>query len=441
MSRVDNLRVLRKAVNKTHGAGTMDLAINVAPLDIPRLSTGSLAFDFALGGGIPVGRVTLFWGSESSGKTTAAYRIGGIAQGLCANCLRRVSDLEVVEIVDKATGEVEYLAEATCDCYSAGLIEPKPRPSEKTQTGTLRQVEIKVKDEKTGKEKTKKVSAFSERLKVYEENSYEEFRIALIDVEGAWDLSWGKKVGLDERRMIYVRPQTAEEAIDIYESLMLTGAVDYLIMDSIAQLTPSAEIKASTMDWQQGLQARLVNKWNRISTAALTIVARDYGHTPTQVWINQERTDISKKMGSKKMKPGGNAQKFTASVDAYMWASGWQKAQRDTDLKEGFHMEMGKEVAMNFNIMKNKTAPAKVTGSYIMSVVGRSAGEIIDLPYVLAQADKYGLVRKESATKWWLGEEVFKTKGAMLAKMEQPDVLFALKDALLKKMIQTREEM
>jgi RecA/RadA recombinase len=352
-----------------------------------------------------------------------------------------VPDLEVIEDVDAETGEVTYHAEGTCDCYKRGLFKPRPEPDEQNQQGGLKQIEVE-EDDGDGKTKKRKTTAFAERLKRYEENSYEEFRVAFVDVEKTWDSKWGEKLGVDSRRLIYVQPQTAEEAIDVYESLILTGAINLLIMDSIAQMTPSEEVRASTMDWQQGLAARLTNKWNRITVAAMTKVMKEYGHVPTQIWINQERIDIQKKFGSKKTKPGGNAQKFTPSVEVYMWSSGWVKASRDSDLKEDFRGEIGKEVNMNFQVQKNKTAPAQATGSYVMSVIGRQAGQVIDLPYVLAQAEKYGIVRKQDKpVKWFLGDEEFKTKGAMLAKMEDKEVFLGLKDALLKKMLSTLEEM
>jgi hypothetical protein len=213
-----------------------------------------------------------------------------------------------------------------------------------------------------------------------------------------------------------------------------------LIVDSLAVMTPSAEVEASTMDWQQGLQARLLNKMNRLAQSALNVVAKERGRVPTQLWINQERVDIQKKFGKKEKLPGGKAQMFSASVIVNMWASKWEKATADADLKKDFQMEVGKEVRMNFHVEKNKTAPARVTGNYVLRLAGREAGKIVEGPYVLAQAQKYGLVRKESTSKWMLGDEEFKSKSALLARMEDPRVFRALKRGILERMLKAQAE-
>lgn len=235
--RADRLAVLRAAANKKYGHGTIELAGRMKPLPVPRLTTGSLSFDYALGGGLPVGHVTIFRGSESSGKTTAATRIGGLAQDLCANCLRRpAGGIEVEEQVDEETGEVVRVAHATCDCARTGLFRPRQIESE------------------DGNE-------FRARAKRYQDNSYEEFRVAYLDVEGTFEDAWALQLGCDPARMVRVRTATAEETIDLHDELVRTGSVDLLVIDSLAAMTPNTEVEASSVEWQQGLQARLLNKF------------------------------------------------------------------------------------------------------------------------------------------------------------------------------------
>ena len=89
-SRMDALKKFAQVVDKKHGAGTV--AMGVRHLAVPRLETGSLSLDIAFGGGVPVGRTTIFYGDKSSGKTTTAYRTAALAQRLCSNCLRKVDD-------------------------------------------------------------------------------------------------------------------------------------------------------------------------------------------------------------------------------------------------------------------------------------------------------------------------------------------------------------
>lgn len=416
MSREDNLTALRSAIEKRHGRGRIGRASMMRPHDIPRIPTGSLSLDFVIGGGLPIGRTIMFRGPESSGKSTTSQRIAGIAQGLCANCLRPPADLTVEEAENKDTGEVEFRAVAKCDCAASGLYVPRKAPNETEP-------------------------AWRSREAAYRKNSFEEYRVALVDMEASYDPSWGEVLGLDNNRLVHVIPDTAEEAIDIYCALLSSGSIDMIIMDSIAAMTPSKEIEASAEDWQQGLQARLVNKFVRKAQSASNQVAADWGRVPTQVWIQQEREKIGISFGDPTVVPGGKGQLFACSVIMQMWSSKWKKGVVDGDFKAEFQIDLGREVRMNFRTIKNKTFPAKGTGSYTMGIAGSHRGEVLEQPYLLAQAEKYGAVRKESDRKWWLGDETFTSKASMLARMEEPEVRGTLKKVLLERMLGSLDAM
>lgn len=409
--RMDAIQRFAAEVKKSHGNSVFGFAHQARRRKTRRISTGSLALDFATGGGIPAGRTTMIFGQQSSGKSTQAYRIAGIGQKLCANCLRPASELEVVEVVaDADTGEVVYLSNGKCTCFAEGLYEPTPEPKEKED-------------------------AFAERCKLLEANSYEEFRVALVDMEGSLDEDWAKKVGLDTKTLLYVIPDTAEEVIDIYDSLLRTGTTDMIILDSIAAMTPSAEIEESAEDWQQGLQARLVNKFVRKVQSSSNAVYGDYGKTPTHIWINQVRTNIAAKYGDKSVLPGGRGQRFATAVEIKMWPSDWKKDDTNTDLDKQHHGMMGKEVRLNFKIEKNKTSAAQGEGGYVLTVAGPKKGDIDEFGYVVQLCEKYGFIRKESGNKWFLGEEQYKTKGDMLSRLEDPDVYAQLRGELLTLML------
>ena len=205
----------------------------------------------------------------------------------------------MVELFDENTGEVEYEQRGHCDCFALEMFEAIQYPDEKKQD-------------------------FNDRVSRYHENSYEPYTIALIDMEGSFDHEWAANLGLDERTIVYVRPDTAEEAIDIYDSLMRTGAVDMMILDSIAALTPSKEVEESMEKWQQGLQARLVNKFIRKVQASANAVYQDYGRMVTQVWINQVREKIGVMFGDNTTIPGGKGQGFATSVEVKMWTSAYE---------------------------------------------------------------------------------------------------------------------
>lgn len=389
-SRLDALRRFSAAVDKKHGAGTV--AMGVRHLAVPRLETGSLALDISLGGGVPVGRTTIFYGDKSSGKTTTAYRTAALAQRLCSNCLRVVEGRQIVEQEDAATGEVTWHQEGHCDCFATGLFEPRQYPDEK-------------KDE------------YAARLARYKENSYEEYRIALFDYEGSYDVRWAAQLGLDERLMVYVRPATAEEGIDIYDSLMRTGAVDLFILDSIAAMTPSKEIEESVEKWQQGLQARLINKFCRKTQSSVNSVAQEYGRVPTQLWINQLRMKIGVMFGNPETTPGGMGQGFVSSCEVKLWTNGYDVQEVESIGGDDKDLQVAKGVRVNFSVEKNKTAPPKGKGSYTMDL---ETGAVDQVNLYVSLCERFGELAKDAQGRWRLGDRVFTSKKAALEAMQEP---------------------
>jgi len=417
MGRRARLVELVGKINEQHGRSTVGIGAALRPADIPRVSAGSLSFDFALGGGVPLGKVMLLYGDPSSGKTTSAYRIMGNAQKLCANCLRPAKDYEVVkvkdEVLDPSTGEVleeeVHKARGTCDCFQVGILKPK-----------------KYSDEKS--------SDFNDRVAGYKENSYEEFVVMLVDAEGAFNHGWGQCVGLDSRVMLYVCPDTAEEIVDVYDSMLRTGSVDMVCLDSIAAMTPSAEVDDSAEQDHMGEAARIMNRFCRKIGATANAIFADYGRLITQVWINQPRVNIGGGMFAKKTTlPGGKQQLFASSVTVKMWANKWE-IDNQIDGKEENKMSVGRSVRMNFLVEKNKTAPAKINGGYKMCIVGEDKGSVDELGFMVDVAQKYGAIEKFK-TSWILGEEKFLTKKAMLEKLGDPVVKDRLRRSLLVKML------
>lgn len=408
--RLKQLKILSTKINERHGSSTIGVGASMKPMLIPRLRTGSLQFDFALGGGIPIGRATMFQGEKSSGKTSSMYRIMGMAQNLCANCFRVVNDLEVAEVKDPETGEVAFEGKGTCDCFKANLWEPKQFQKEADKD-------------------------FKDRKKALEENSFEEFRVALIDAEGAYEPDWAHRLGMDNRRLLYVCPDTAEEAIDIYGSVIRTGSVDLIGLDSIAALTPSVEVEESVESWQQGLAARLVNKWVRLVNAGINAVYKEHHRLVTQMWINQVRQAIGKMYGDSTVLPCGKGQGFATSVEVKMWASEWEREAFLNEMNKEHHMERGVKVRMNFKVVKNKTSPSQTSGSYIMEVAGPDRGKVDEFNFVHDLAEKYGIIEKLSASKWKFGDSEFKRHGDLCDALREPSVFDSMKEVLLEKMI------
>lgn len=414
MAMNEKLKNLKSAIRKEHGQVAISMANS--RMEIPRITSGSLAFDRALGGGYPAGRTTILRGEESSGKTDAAYRAIGNAQNLCANCLRPAQELEFHEEED-ADGEIVVVASGYCDCYEKGLMKTVQYP-----------------DENKNEHKA--------RIKALHENSYEEYRAALIDVEDVYTPDWAARHGIDGRRLLYLKPYTAEQTIDLYDELIRTGAVHLVVLDSIAAMAAKEEIEKSAYENStQALLARIMARFTRREVSAVNFVSQYYRTLPTRIWINQEREKLNIQFGDNTVMPGGNAQKFAGSIIVKMWASKWNKEVQDQDLKKDFQMSIGTKVDINFKTIKNRTAPAFQRGSYTMWVAGENAGKIDELPYFLAMAEKFGLFRSEgdgNKKKWFVGDEEYGKKGDAIDRIQKPAVYAEMRRIILEKMMRYR---
>jgi recombination protein RecA len=131
---------------------------------------------------------------------------------------------------------------------------------------------------------------------------------AFIDAEHAFDVTYARAIGVDTERLLVSQPDSGEQALDIVEMLTRSGAVDMVVVDSVAALTPKAEIEGEMGDAHMGLQARLMSQALR----KLTGVAYKAG--TTLIFINQLRQKIGVTFGNPETTTGGNALKFYASV-------------------------------------------------------------------------------------------------------------------------------
>lgn len=163
---------------------------------------------------------------------------------------------------------------------------------------------------------------------------------AFVDAEHALDPEWARKIGVDIDALIISQPSSGEQALEITEALVRSGAVDIVIVDSVAALTPQKELDGEMGDAQMGLQARLMSQGLRKITAATNIT-----HT-TVIFINQLREKIGVMFGSPETTTGGKALKFYASVR--------MDIRRIEQLKEGTEI-IGARTRIK--VIKNKMAP------------------------------------------------------------------------------------
>ncbi len=209
--------------------------------------------------------------------------------------------------------------------------------------------------------------------------------VAFVDAEHALDVGYARKLGVRTEDLLISQPDTGEQALEIVETLVRSGAIDVLIVDSVAALTPRAEIEGEMGDSHMGLQARLMSQALRKLTAAIN------RSNCLVIFINQIRMKIGVMFGNPETTTGGNALKFYASVRL--------------DVRRIGAIKNGEDVTGNrtaVKVVKNKMAPpfAKIEFDLMYGEGISIEGDIIDL------AVKHDIVEKSGAWYSYNGERM-----------------------------------
>ncbi|PIR53505.1 recombinase RecA [Candidatus Peregrinibacteria bacterium CG10_big_fil_rev_8_21_14_0_10_49_10] len=317
-------------IEKQYGEGAIMKMDGAAFRDIAKFSSGSLALDIALGGGIPEGRIIEIYGPESSGKTTLS--------------------LHAIAEVQRAGG-----------------------------------------------------------------------RAAFIDAEHALDVQYAKKIGVDIDNLLVSQPDNGEQALEITETLVRSGGINIVVIDSVAALTPQAEIDGMMGDSHMGLQARLMSQALRKLTA---IVSKTHCSV---IFINQMRMKIGVMFGNPETTAGGQALKFYSSLRLDVRRI--DKIIEKTGSGEG---AASQEIVGNrtrVKVVKNKVAPPFRQAEFdIIYNKGISKeGDILELGV------RYGVLEKSGA--YFRQGEVTLGQGKEQARaylMENPKLASALEKEIRK---------
>ena len=323
---MDRDRAVEQAISqieKQFGRGSIMKMGEQPVIDIPVISTGSLALDLALGiGGVPRGRILEIFGPESSGKTTLALHIAAEAQA------------------------------------KGGMV-------------------------------------------------------AFIDAEHALDTGYARKLGVNIDNLLVSQPDSGEQALDIVEILVRSGAIDVLIIDSVAALVPRAEIEGEMGDHHMGLQARLM------SQALRKLTAITHKSMTCVIFINQIRMKIGVMFGSPETTTGGNALKF--------YATQRMDIRRIGAIKEGDQI-VGNRTRVK--VVKNKIAPPFKDAEFdIMYGFGISKeGDIADLGV------SFGIIEKSGAWYSFGGERIGQGRQNVKRFLaENKDIMGKIADLIMEK--------
>lgn len=241
--------------------------------------------------------------------------------------------------------------------------------------------------------------------------------VAFVDAEHALDPEYAKKLGVDIDNLLLSQPDSGEQALEIVEALVRSGGVDLIVVDSVAALTPRAEIEGSMGDAQMGLQARLMSQALR----KLTAITSKTG--TTIIFINQIRMKIGVMFGNPETTTGGNALKFYSSLRVEV-RKGKKLESGTGDDKEANGNEM------KIKVVKNKVAPPFRTAMVdIMFNEGISrAGDLLETGVRLNIVEKSGAFYSYAGTK--LGQGKLK---AMTFLKNNPDLMAEIEKVVREK--------
>lgn len=242
---------------------------------------------------------------------------------------------------------------------------------------------------------------------------------AIIDAEHAFDRFYAEKLGVDVNNLLISQPDNGEQALEIAEQLIRSSAIDILVVDSVAALTPKSEIEGDMGDRNVGLQARLMSQAMRKLTGTISRT------NTTCIFINQLREKIGVMFGPSETTTGGNALKFYASVRIDIRSS--------STIKDGDNV-LGRLTKVK--IVKNKVAPPFRKCEFdIMFGEGISrSGEILDLGV------EYDIIQKSGSWFSYNGQKLAQGRDAAKRMiLDNPELADELEEKIMEKLTATQE--
>ncbi|HUU59116.1 MAG TPA: hypothetical protein VMZ50_06200, partial [Phycisphaerae bacterium] len=333
--------------------------------DIRRIPTGIFVVDYATGGGVPVGRMTMVYGQKSSGKSSLLAKLAANAQRLCRHChgpvVTETKEVTVEQVRRQPDGtvanvKVQIPKEIPVDCVNECRVAPE-----------------------SDEEGKKKRAVWPGRMNV-----------VWIDAEGTFDYKFYTAFGVDCEAVYVVTTDYGEQAIDIADAVMQTRECDLLIVDTVAHLVPKVERETSAEEMQVGVQARMVNKALRKWVGTQNELTNQGETACTIILVNQLRQKIG--IFPVFVKPGGVGQDFATSVDIQLWQ---KELKFDTQGRPLWQ-------DTRFAVEKNKTGIPKMEGRYRICLKehpGRLPGDTWDDEVTFDAATSNGFIEEVTDEK------------------------------------------
>lgn len=396
---------------------TISQADKASTAYLRRFSSGIFDVDVALGGGWVWGGFCRVFGPSSKGKTTLVLKSIGMAQNYCRYC-------RFMFIPNAETGELTCVCPPKCKDCDQKFIKRQLTPDERAKLIMYR------KDTKT-KTPTKQVlfdflNFFDEHTcgcaseagkpKITERAGI--VRVNFVDIEETFTADWCRKMGAKPELILLSIPEYAEQGINVINALIRSRQIDIVALDSLAAMTPTAEVEAAVEENQMMVAARLFGRAFRKWRQAIGRMGL-HQNKPMLFIINQLRTKGGANKytpGGDETTPGGRAQEYFSSIDVKVTAT-YQMSEK------------GNAVYADTKILvkKNKTAPAMKRASYRFYYQprdGHPVGDTDELAVVGGAALDYGIIQRKGPV-YKFRNYTWKTQKAFIEKLSKDSILFA----------------
>jgi RecA/RadA recombinase len=414
-------------IETAYGKGVVAQASRGRSFSTRRFQSMVFDLDAALGGGFPWGKFTMLYGPPSGGKSLALYKSMAGAQLYCRHC-------RALMLPDQ-NGEERCGCPTVCDdCGKTFVKTPyegaEPQPADpfdwevlhdEWECGCLVAGETKRKADQVPKH-THRASRC---------------RVVLLDIENSFTKSWGVTCGIDPSYTFVPVPEYAEQGIDIAHKLLGSGEIDYLGIDSIAEMVPSTELEETTENWQRGLQARLVNKCFRLLNGSLNGMGADCPTRPAVVFVNQTRTD----MEGNETTPGGMGQNYKAAIRLRVNQAKYKFLETGGSEDNPKTKEVRYAEVAGYT-QKNKTYTPRVNFSfkfYLADRDGFAAGSTDEFGVVVERALEFEVIARPKTSQYVYGSYEWSTQKAIVEALKADVHLFwQLRDVTMEKVVKVR---